>query len=118
MDSKKMLEIAVKAAEAKRGEDIVALDMQKVSLITDYFMIVDAASNRQVQAIADSIEEAVEEAGIEIKRIEGYSAARWVLIDLGDVMVHVFQKDDRSYYNLEKLWVEAPMVDVSDWVEA
>ena len=118
MDSKKMLEIVVKAAEDKRGEDIVALDMQKVSLITDYFMIVDAATTRQVQAIADNIEEAVEKAGIKILRTEGYNDAKWVLIDLGDIMVHVFQKEDRHYYNLEKLWVEAPMVDVSDWVEA
>lgn len=118
MESKKVLEIAVKAAENKRGEDIIALDLQPVSLITDYFMIVDANSTRQVQAIVDSIEEAVEEAGIKIQRIEGYNAAKWVLIDLGDVMVHVFQKEERAYYNLEKLWAEAPLVDVSAWVEA
>lgn len=118
MTSKEILEIAVKAATDKRAEDIVALDMQNVSLITDYFLITDATSNRQVQAITDSIQEAVEKAGINVKRIEGRDAARWVLIDLGDVMVHVFQKEERSHYNLEKLWSEAPLVDVSNWVEA
>ncbi|KRK97927.1 Iojap family protein [Secundilactobacillus odoratitofui DSM 19909 = JCM 15043] len=113
-----MLEIVVKAASDKRAEDTVALDMQNVSLITDYFVITDATSGRQVQAITDNIQEAVEKAGITVKRIEGRDAARWVLIDLGDVMVHVFQKEERSHYNLEKLWSDAPLVNLGDWVEA
>ncbi|WP_203648684.1 ribosome silencing factor [Secundilactobacillus yichangensis] len=118
MNSKDILEVVVKAASDKRAEDIVALDMQNVSLITDYFMITDATSGRQVQAITDNVQEACEKADIPVKRIEGRDAARWVLIDLGDVMVHVFQKDERAHYNLEKLWSEAPLVNVDDWVEA
>ncbi|MTV82638.1 ribosome silencing factor [Lactobacillus sp. CRM56-3] len=118
MTSKEMLEIVVKAASDKRAEDIVALDMQNVSLLTDYFLITDATSGRQVQAISDSVQDAVEAAGIEVKRIEGRDAARWVMIDLGDVMVHIFQKDERAHYNLEKLWSEAPLVNVDEWVEA
>ncbi len=118
MDSKQILEIAVKAASDKRAENLMALDMQGVSLITDYFLITDATSGRQVQAITDSVQEAAENAGITVKRIEGRDAARWVLIDLGDVMVHVFQTEERSHYNLEKLWSDAPLVDLTDWVEA
>lgn len=118
MDSKQILEIAVKAASDKRAENLMALDMQGVSLITDYFLIADATSGRQVQAITDSVQEAAENAGVIVKRIEGRDAARWVLIDLGDVMVHVFQTEERSHYNLEKLWSDAPLVDLTDWVEA
>ncbi|KRM74360.1 ribosome silencing factor [Secundilactobacillus collinoides] len=118
MDSKQILEVAVKAANDKRAEDILALDMEKVSLITDYFLIMDATSNRQVQAITDSVHDAADKAGINVKRIEGREAGRWVLIDLGDVMVHIFQKEERGHYNLEKLWSDAPTVDLSDWVEA
>ncbi|ANZ62191.1 ribosome silencing factor RsfS [Secundilactobacillus paracollinoides] len=118
MDSKQILEVAVKAANDKRAEDILALDMEKVSLITDYFLIMDATSNRQVQAITDAVHDAADAADIDVKRIEGREAGRWVLIDLGDVMVHVFQKEERGHYNLEKLWSDAPTVDLSDWVEA
>ncbi|MBM6762398.1 ribosome silencing factor [Ligilactobacillus agilis] len=117
MDSKELLETVVKAADSKRAEEIVALDVANVSLLADYFVIMQANSERQVKAIADEIEEKVAAAGIQVRDIEGKNAANWVLLDFGDVVVHVFRTETRQFYNLEKLWAEAPLVDVSDWVK-
>lgn len=118
MESKAILEIAVKAAENKRAEEMTALDMTKVSLMADYFLIMEANSNRQVQAIADEITDQMAANGVAIRDVEGKNNAEWILIDLGDVVVHVFQKEQRSHYNLEKLWSDAPEVDLGQWVEA
>lgn len=118
MESKAVLEIAVKAAESKRAENLVALDMQKVSLMADYFLIMEANSTRQVKAIADEINDKMAENHVTIRDVEGKSDASWILLDLGDVVVHVFQKEQRAHYNLEKLWSDAPLVDLSAWVEA
>lgn len=118
MESKAILEIAVKAAENKRAEGMVALDMTKVSLMADYFLIMEANSNRQVQAIADEIVDQMNVNDVAIRDVEGKNSAEWILIDLGDVVVHVFQKDQRSHYNLEKLWSDAPEIDLGQWVEA
>ncbi|MCK8624219.1 ribosome silencing factor [Apilactobacillus xinyiensis] len=117
MNSKDILKEVVLAADKKRAHDIVALDVKEVSLMADYFVIMDATSNRQVKSIADEIVDAVEEKDIYIKQVEGKSTAKWILIDLGEVIVHVFQSDERSFYNLEKLWSDADSVDLSDWIE-
>lgn len=117
MDSKELLETVVKAADSKRAEEIVALDVANVTLLADYFVIMQANSERQVKAIADEIEEKVAAAGVQVRDIEGKNAANWVLLDFGDVVVHVFRTETRQFYNLEKLWAEAPLVDVSDWVK-
>ncbi|MFW2883686.1 ribosome silencing factor [Levilactobacillus brevis] len=118
MESKEILEIAVKAAENKRAEDLTALDMTKVSLMADYFLIMEANSGRQIQAIADEITDQMAANGVKMRDVEGKNEANWILIDLGDVVVHVFQKEQRSHYNLEKLWSDAPTVDLGQWVEA
>ncbi|WP_373879930.1 ribosome silencing factor [Levilactobacillus brevis] len=118
MESKEILEIAVKAAENKRAEDLTALDMTKVSLMADYFLIMEANSSRQIQAIADEITDQMAANGVKIRDVEGKNEANWILIDLGDVVVHVFQKEQRRHYNLEKLWSDAPTVDLGQWVEA
>lgn len=86
--------------------------------MADYFVILSADSKRQVQAIADNIVDFVRKAGSDVKSVEGRTAGEWVLIDAGDVIVHVFQKDARAHYNLEKLWSDAPIVDVAQWVNA
>ena len=109
MDSKELLKVVVEAADSKRAEDIVALDVQGISLLADYFVIMQANSERQVKAIADVIEEKVEEAGFEVRNVEGKDGANWILLDLGDVVVHVFKTETRQFYNLEKLWSDAPL---------
>ncbi|GAA2972446.1 ribosome silencing factor [Lentilactobacillus parakefiri] len=118
MNTKEISEVVVRAADSKRANDIVVLDMQKVSLMADYFVIADAASNRQVKAIADEVVDQVEASDVHVYSVSGKDTARWILIDLGDVVVHIFQKDVRDFYNLEKLWSDAPIVNIDSWVEA
>lgn len=108
MTGKETLAIAAKAADDKRGEDIVALKMEGISLIADYFLICHGNSDKQVQAIAREMKDQAALNGIEIKRLEGFDEARWILIDMGDVVAHVFHKDERNYYKLEKLWGDTP----------
>jgi len=108
-----ILRVAVRAADEKKAENIVALNMKGISLVADYFMICHGNSEKQVQAIAREIKEKAEEQQIPVKRLEGFDEAKWVLVDLGDVVVHVFHKDDRAYYNLERLWGDAPLEDVA-----
>lgn len=112
MEKNRILELAVKAADDKKAENIVVLNMKGISLIADYFLICHGNSEKQVQAIATEIKKSAQENEINLKRLEGFDQARWVLIDLEDVVVHVFHKDERLYYNLEKLWGDAPTLDV------
>lgn len=111
MDSKQLLNLAVKACDDKRAEDIVGINMQNISGITDYFVICHANSDRQVQAIAREVKEQAQKHEIDVKRIEGFNEARWVLVDLGDVVVHVFHHEERSYYNLERLYRDAEFIE-------
>ncbi|WP_318615109.1 ribosome silencing factor [Sporosarcina sp. YIM B06819] len=109
-----LLTAAYQAVDDKKGEDIVVLNMEGVSLIADQFIICHANSERQVQAIAREVADKASENGYMVKRIEGMDLARWVLVDLGDVVVHVFHRDERGYYNLEKLWGDAPMLNMAE----
>ncbi|HIW69780.1 MAG TPA: ribosome silencing factor [Candidatus Limosilactobacillus merdipullorum] len=117
MDSKKTLELVVKAADGRRAEDIVAMKVDQISPMADYFVVMTGGSNRQVQAITNAIVEMAHEHQIEIGSVEGKNAAQWVLVDLGDVVVHIFREETRHFYNLEKLWSDAPLVDLSEWVK-
>lgn len=112
MNDRQLLMTAVKAADDKRAEDIMVLNMRGISLIADYFIICHGNSDKQVQAIAREVREKAEEQGNTVKRMEGFDEARWILIDIGDVVVHVFHKEERSYYNLERLWGDAPIENV------
>ena len=109
MNSDQLLNIAVEATENKKAEDIISLNMQGISDMTDYFVICHGNNERQVQSIARAVKEAANEADIEVKRMEGFNDARWILIDLADVVIHVFHKDERDYYNIEKLYQDAPL---------
>ena len=104
MDSKKLLEIVVKAADSKRAEDTVALDVQGISILADYYVVTTAGSNRQLHAIVNSIIDKIHEQGKEDYRIEGTRDSNWLLVDMGDVVVNVFTADARDFYGLEKLW--------------
>jgi len=113
MGEREVLSVAVKAADEKKAVDIVALNMKGISLVADYFLICHGNSDKQVQAIAREIKEKAEEQQIQVKRLEGFEEAKWILVDLGDVVVHVFHKDERLYYNLERLWGDAPLEDLA-----
>jgi ribosome-associated protein len=112
MENSELLRVIVKAAAEKKAEDVVALDVHNASSIADSFVIMQADSKRQVQAIAEEIEEKVAAAGFAIKQIDGKNSGTWILIDLGDVIVHVFQTKTREFYNLEKLWSRCPQLDL------
>ncbi|MEI3606874.1 ribosome silencing factor [Pseudogracilibacillus sp. SE30717A] len=114
MNLKEKLEIVVEACEDRKAENCVVLNMQHVTPVTDYFVICHGNNERQVQAIARSVKESLEEKGHEIKRIEGFEQARWILIDIGDIICHIFHKDERTYYNLERLWGDASEVSIGD----
>lgn len=109
MNSQELLAIAVDAIDNKKGEDTISLEMKGISDMTDYFVVTHENNERQVQAIARAVKEVANEQNIEVKRMEGYNEARWILIDLADVVVHVFHKDERNYYNIEKLYQDAPL---------
>ncbi|MDO0874131.1 ribosome silencing factor [Carnobacterium divergens] len=117
ISSEEILEIAVKAADDKRAEDIMAMDVRNISILADYFVVMHGNSEKQVEAIVNEIVDQEEMAKVEVKRIEGRDSAKWMLIDLGDVVVHVFHYSERSFYNLEKLWSDAPLVDISKMVD-
>ncbi|MFJ5621459.1 ribosome silencing factor [Peribacillus loiseleuriae] len=109
MTERELLITTATAADDKRAEDILALNMKGISLIADYFLICHGNSDKQVQAIAREMKEKAEENGIQVKRMEGFDEAKWILVDLGDVIAHVFHRDERGYYNLERLWGDAPI---------
>ncbi|HHA6125587.1 TPA: ribosome silencing factor [Staphylococcus aureus] len=109
MNSQELLAITVDAIDNKKGEDTISLEMKGISDMTDYFVVTHGNNERQVQAIARAVKEVANEQNIEVKRMEGYNEARWILIDLADVVVHVFHKDERNYYNIEKLYQDAPL---------
>ncbi|WP_409347247.1 ribosome silencing factor [Paenibacillus sp. MBLB4367] len=110
MTPERLMKMVYGAAEDKKGMNPVALDLQGISLIADYFVIVHGNSETQVQAIATEIRKKAEEHGVRVRGLEGMDTARWVLVDLGDVVAHVFHRDEREYYNLERLWSDAKVV--------
>ncbi len=114
MDSK---QLALKASELifeKKGYDVNILDLSKITSFTDYFVICSADSDTQVKAISDEVERKLREQGVNSWHREGYDSLSWVLLDYVDVVVHIFKKDSRLFYNLEKLWGDAPVIEVND----
>jgi ribosome-associated protein len=110
-------ESAVKAAEValdKKGIDVTILDLSGLTVIADYFVICSGESTTQVRAIAQSIEEELARSGVKPLGVEGVAHRHWILLDYGDFIVHVFEKETRAYYNLEKLWMDAKIIDIHE----
>jgi ribosome-associated protein len=110
LPSRALADLVVEAASDKKAEDILVLNVSEVTSIADLFVILSARGERQAQSIADGIVEKAKEAGQQPFGVEGYTAGRWILIDLSDVVVHVFVPEERELYRLERLWGDAPVV--------
>jgi ribosome-associated protein len=111
------LNVAVKAVDDKKAIDVVVLNISEVATFADYFLICSGDSSRQIKAIADEIEEKMSACRIRPSHIEGYGNAEWILMDYADLVVHIFSKQARSYYDLERLWRDARNVDVAGLLE-
>lgn len=105
-----LVNIAARAADSKQGEDLVALDVSGPLPLTDIFLLVTGRNERNVLAIAAEIEDKLNEGGVKTLRREGRQEGRWVLLDFGDIVVHVFHEEDRLYYSLERLWKDCPAI--------
>ena len=115
MQSKEMTKLAVEALEDKKAEDISIIDISEVSVLPDYFIIASGNNKSQVQAMIDNVEEKLGRAGFVPKQIEGYNSANWILMDYGDIIVHVFDKENRLFYDLERIWRDGKMISVEEF---
>ena len=104
------LETIVKALDSKRAEDIQAIKIGDLTIIADYFVIADGTSNIHTKALAEEVEFKMTQLGIEPSRTEGYQGQTWIVLDYGDIVVHVFYKETRDHYNLERLWSDGTNV--------
>ena len=113
-DSIALATVAAQAAADKKATDILLVDVSERLAITDVFLIVTAKNERQVSGVVDGVEEALFKAGTKVVRREGDREARWVLLDFGDLIVHVFHEEERTYYGLERLWKDCPVVPIAE----
>lgn len=110
------LKIAVNAADEKKAYDLVALDISKIASFANYFLFCTGDSSRQMQAIADEIQHQLKDFGIRPSHVEGYQNAEWILMDYMDLVVHIFSKSARAYYDLERLWRDGKKLDTSTFI--
>ena len=103
---------AANALDQKFGKNIVILDISEISTIADYFIITDAGNPNQVQAMVDGVEESMHNNELNLRHIEGVNRADWVLMDFGDILVHIFNKETREFYDLERTWRDAKIVEI------
>lgn len=109
--AKQMAKLAYKALDDKKGEDIKVIDISQISVLADYFIIANGTNANQVNALVDSVEEELSKAGYDVKQREGYGLGNWVLLDFGDIIMHVFDKENRLFYDLERIWRDGKLMD-------
>ncbi|MBD5449888.1 MAG: ribosome silencing factor [Lachnospiraceae bacterium] len=111
MNSKEIAKLAIGALEDKKAEDIKVIDISEVSVIADYFIIANGTNRSQIQALADNVEEKLGRAEVPLRQIEGYDTANWVLLDFHDVIIHIFDKENRLFYDLERIWRDGKLIE-------
>ena len=111
----KMTEIIINALEEKKGENIRVIDISEISPIADKFIISNGMNRNQVQAMADCVEENMHKQGFSLKQVEGYDGGNWILMDFSDVVVHIFDSESRSFYDLERIWKDGRIIDLSEF---
>lgn len=112
-----MVRIACKAIDDKKAIDIKVIDIHEVSVIADYFIITSGSNLNQVQAIVDNVEEHLGRAGYEPKQVEGTRGSNWILMDYGDVIIHVFDEENRLFYDLERIWRDGKELDTAEFLK-
>lgn len=114
MNSSEIAKLAVTALENKKAEDIRIIDISEVSVIADYFIIANGTNRSQIQALSDHVAETLGRAGVTLKQMEGYDNANWVLLDFRDVIIHIFDKENRLFYDLERIWRDGKMIEAEN----
>ena len=114
MTSKELTKLAVAALEDRKAEDVTVIDISEISPIADYFIIANGTNQNQLQAMRDAADEALYKAGVKVQQIEGNQSSTWILMDYGDIIIHIFSKEDRLFYDLERTWRDGKVVDVSE----
>ena len=109
--SVELAKLAISALEDKKAEDIRLIDIGDVSVLADYFIIASGNNRTQVQAMADEVEQRLGRAGVSPRQVEGYQAANWVLLDFGDVIIHIFDAQNRLFYDLERIWKDGKQIE-------
>ena len=117
MDSREMTKLVIEALEDKHAVNVKVIDISTVSVLADYFVIANGTNRSQIQAMSDAVEETLGKRGITTKQVEGYQSANWVLLDFGDVIVHLFDEKDRLLYALERIWRDGKQVDPETFEE-
>lgn len=112
--SKEMARLAYHALDDRKGEDIVVIDISQISVVADYFIIANGSNENQVRALVDNVEEELGKAGFNVKQREGYGLGSWVLMDYGEIIVHVFDKENRLFYDLERIWRDGKRVEIDN----
>lgn len=111
MNTKETALLAVEALEDKKAEDIRIIDISEISTIADYFIIADGSNKSQIQAMADNVSEHLGRAGVTVRQIEGYQNANWILMDFQDIIIHIFDRENRLFYDLERIWRDGVLID-------
>ena len=114
MNSKELAKIAFDALDVKKGVNITIIDISEISILADYFVIAGGTNENQVKALANNVQEKFAENKISPSHIEGYNNANWILMDYKDVIVHVFNEDDRLFFDLEKIWLDGKAVNAEE----
>lgn len=114
---KEMTKIALKALDDKMAMDIKVIDINQVSVLADYFIIASGSNQNQVQAMVDNVDEMMTKAGYEPKQIEGTKNSSWILMDYGDLIIHVFDEENRLFYDLERIWRDGKVIDMEDFLK-
>lgn len=109
-----MLDTAVEILDSKKARDIDVIDISGISVLADYFIICSGTSSTHIKALADELEEKMSEAGYQCLRKEGYDSAGWILLDYGDIVVHIFREEERGFYKLERLWSDGILTSIND----
>ena len=114
MESREMAKKICDALANKKGEDIKVINISEVTVLADYFIIASGTNRNQVQAMADNVEEILAKEGMEPKQIEGYQSGNWILLDYQDVIVHIFDQENRLFYDLERIWRDGKSIAVEE----